>query len=352
MYLNQAVYSRTAARAEEYAVSLVCLLLLFSLNGAVVKTCFILYSRLLPLVGQLFLIQSCVRTSDHPCHAGQAQLHNNVSFWEERRTKKRLAASVYERERGRCHYGVLDVCTIMKQCAVGTRFYGKSANLGSTPWRVRVCAVLQTWQRWRLAIALMQCTSLRRLASMQRKQCSCCSTRSMSSAKSKCSNLVLNVRRLKVTGAVVYLDKNHRVRMEGLTAAAANISGSARSFQIMLTIRCTGDGNAFQMYANTRTATSAATPTAPPPPRQNNNDTHRHHHCERPACTNAAELETILAAASASGCAFMEAMRSLKTSVFKLQSLSQRAMSVLNCRRRRICIDVRSKWRPIRCRMA
>ena len=42
----------------------------------------------------------------------------------------------------------------------------------------------------------------------------------------------------------------------------------------------------------------------------------KHVLCEKPACSNTAELEAVLEAARASGCAFMEAMRSLKTPNF------------------------------------
>eukprot|EP01052_Picozoa_sp_SAG31_P012230 SAG31_NODE_710_length_12681_cov_5.880277_1_plen_151_part_00 len=42
----------------------------------------------------------------------------------------------------------------------------------------------------------------------------------------------------------------------------------------------------------------------------------KHVLCEKPVCSNANELEAVLAAAEASGKAFMEAMRSLKTPNF------------------------------------
>lgn len=44
----------------------------------------------------------------------------------------------------------------------------------------------------------------------------------------------------------------------------------------------------------------------------------KHVLCEKPACSNAAELELVLAAASASGCAFLDAIRTVEMSTSRL----------------------------------
>jgi len=65
--------------------------------------------------------------------------------------------------------------------------------------------------------------------------------------------------------------------------------------------------------------------------------------CEKPACSNLAELETILDAAAKSGCAFLEAMRSLKTPNFDIAKAALQELGAVRHFTATFC-QLSSRW--------